>query len=119
MNWLDVGDLAEVTKRKKFVVDHDGRGILVLAHKGEVYAMDNICVHKVRELVRGVVLGDRLVCPGHQWSFQLGTGWEAKMEQCQPTYDVRVVDGRVEVDVDSRRILQEPPCADPSLSRSG
>jgi nitrite reductase (NADH) small subunit len=116
--WVDVGDLAEVTKRKKFVVDHDGHPIVVVVHRGDVFAMDNICIHKERELVRGVVLGDRLVCPGHQWSFQLGTGWEAKMERCQPVYDVRVVDGRVEIDVESRRVLSEPPCGD-SLTRSG
>jgi nitrite reductase (NADH) small subunit len=116
--WVDAGSVAEVTKRRKLVLDHDDTPIVVIAHDGEFYAMDNICIHKERELVRGVVLGDRLVCPGHQWSFQLGTGWEAKMERCQPVYDVRVVDGRVEIDVDSRRVLSEPPCGD-SLTRSG
>jgi nitrite reductase (NADH) small subunit len=64
--------------------------------------MDNVCIHKQRELVKGVILGDRVVCPGHQWSFQLSTGFEAKMERWQPTYPVRVTDeGRVEVDVGS------------------
>jgi nitrite reductase/ring-hydroxylating ferredoxin subunit len=67
-----------------------------------VYALDNVCIHKQRELVRGVVLGDRIVCPGHQWAFHLSTGFEAKMERYQPTYPVRITDdGRVEVDVAS------------------
>ncbi len=99
-SWLDVGDVADVVKRKKFVVGAEERPIVVISHDHCVYALDNVCIHKQRELVKGVILGDRIVCPGHQWSFQLSTGWEAKMERYQPSYPVRVtVDGRVEVDV--------------------
>jgi hypothetical protein len=51
------------------------------------------------------------VCPGHQWSFELGTGWEAKMGRCQPIYDVKVEDGMVSVDAASRR-AQQPVAAE-------
>ncbi len=102
--WLDVGDVVAVTKRRKFVVIDGEATIVIVAHDGGVFAMDNICIHRQRELVKGVVLRDRLVCPGHQWAFELGTGWEAVKEECQPTYAVRVTDtGRVEVDLASRR----------------
>ena len=102
--WLDVGDVAEVTKRRKFVVVADGEAtIVIVAHDGGVFALDNVCIHRQRELVKGVVLRDRLVCPGHQWAFELATGWEAVKEECQPTYAVRVTDtGRVELDLASR-----------------
>jgi len=101
--WLDVGDVAEVMKRRKFVVTDGEATIVIVAHDGDVFAMDNICIHRQRQLVKGVVLRDRLVCPGHQWAFELGTGWEAVKEECQPTYAVRVTDtGRVEVDLASR-----------------
>jgi len=101
--WLDVGDVVAVTKRRKFVVADGEATIVIVAHDGGVFAMDNICIHRQRELVKGVVLRDRLVCPGHQWAFELGTGWEAVKEECQPTYAVRVTDtGRVEVDIASR-----------------
>lgn len=118
MTWLDVGGVAEVTRRRKFVVDHDGTPIVVLAHDGGFYALDNICIHKERELVRGVILGDRIICPGHQWAYQLGTGWEAKMGRCQPTYDVRVAGDRVEVDVSSRRVIDAPPACDGAATTS-
>ena len=107
--WVDVGAVAEVTKRRKFVVEHEGTPIVVLAHRGKFYALDNICIHKQRELVKGVILGDRIICPGHQWAYQLGTGWEATMNRCQPTYDVRVNGDRVEVDVSNRRVLDAAP----------
>jgi nitrite reductase (NADH) small subunit len=114
VTWIDVGGVAEVTRRRKLVVEHERTPIVVLAHDGRFYALDNICIHKQRELVKGVILHDRIVCPGHQWAYQLATGWEAKMERCQPTYDVRVNGDRVEVDVASRRVLDTAPGAAPS-----
>jgi nitrite reductase (NADH) small subunit len=109
VTWIDVGAAEDVARRRKFVVEYDGTPIVVIAHEGRFYALDNICIHKQRELVKGVILGDRIVCPGHQWAYQLESGWEAKMERCQPTYDIRVNDGRVEVDVDTRRVVTGPP----------
>src|SRR5690606_15210305 len=108
--WIDVGDEATVTKQKKVVVTSpDGTPILVVAHDGGFHAMDNICIHRDRELAKGVVLNGRLICPGHQWAFDLACGWEAVKQQCQPTYDVRVADGVVQVDTASRTVLTEAP----------
>jgi nitrite reductase (NADH) small subunit len=105
--WLEVGTTADVERRRRIAVEHGDTPIVVIAHEGRFYALDNICIHKQRELVKGVVLNGRIVCPGHQWSFELGTGWEAKMERCQPIYDVKVEDGVVFVDTESRRTTVE------------
>jgi nitrite reductase (NADH) small subunit len=105
--WLEVGSTPDITRRKRVVVENGDTPIVVIAHEGSFYALDNICIHKQRELVKGVVLKNRIVCPGHQWSFELGTGREAKMARCQPIYDVKVEDGVVFVDAASRRV-EEP-----------
>lgn len=107
MTWVDAGDAQAVAKAKKVVIEVDGHEVLVLAHDGELYGFANRCIHKNRELAKGVVLNGKLVCPGHQWAFALESGWEAIKEERQPTYPVRIVDGRVEVDV-------SPPPAPPS-----
>jgi nitrite reductase (NADH) small subunit len=99
MTWVDAGELHAVTRAKKTVIDVDGHEVLVLAHDGQLYAFANRCIHKDRELAKGVVLNGKLVCPGHQWAFELATGWEAIKERCQPVYPVAVVDGVVRVDV--------------------
>jgi nitrite reductase (NADH) small subunit len=49
------------------------------------------------------------VCPGHQWAFDLQTGWEAIKQECQPTYRVRVDGDVVQVDAASRAVLVRPP----------
>lgn len=107
--WHDVGALAEVERRRRSVVSVGSDEIVVVAHEGRLFAMDNLCIHRQRELSKGVVLRDRLVCPGHQWAFALDTGWEATKQQCQPVYAVRVTDtGRVEIDLASRTVHGPP-----------
>jgi nitrite reductase (NADH) small subunit len=100
--WVDFCGYDELRRRRKLVVRHGEDEILVLLHDGEPYAFVNHCIHRQRELAKGVVLNGRLICPGHQWAFELGTGWEATKGECQPNYAVRVSDGRVLVDVASR-----------------
>lgn len=110
-SWLDIGSSREVSKARRVVVEGD-EPILVVAHEGSFYAMANICIHKQRELVKGVVLNGRLVCPGHQWAFDLDCGWETVKNECQPTYTMRVTDDdRVEIDLASRTVLLDPPAA--------
>ena len=95
--WVAVGAIAEVAKKRKVVLQSHGHEVLVLAHEGAFYAFRNRCIHKDRELSKGVVLNGKLVCPGHQWAFALDSGYEAVKEQYQPTYPVRVSDDVVEV----------------------
>jgi nitrite reductase (NADH) small subunit len=99
MSWVTAGAADAITKARRVVFEVDGHEVLVLSHDGGFFSFANRCIHKNRELAKGVVLNGKLVCPGHQWAFALDSGWEAVKDECQPTYPVRVVDGVVEVDV--------------------
>jgi nitrite reductase (NADH) small subunit len=115
VTWIVAGDVSTVTRARKTVIDVDGYEVLVLAHDGNLHAFQNRCIHKQRELAKGVVLNGKLVCPGHQWAFALDSGWESIKEECQPMFPVRVVDGRVEVDV----IVPEPESASGDVGITG
>jgi nitrite reductase (NADH) small subunit len=105
--WVDAGSVDELQRRKKLLVDVAGRGV-VLVQTGEgVRAIENVCIHRQRELVKGTLLGNRIVCPGHQWAFDLDTGYEQKMCRYQPTFDVRVEGGRILVAEEPRRVPEE------------
>lgn len=101
--WVDVASVQEVQRRKKLLVDVGGRGVVLVLTSAGVRAIDNICIHKQRELSKGTLLGNRIVCPGHQWAFDLDTGYEQKQCKYQPTFDVRVEEDRVLVSEGARQ----------------
>ena len=100
--WVPVASTEELAKKRRIVVDTDAEPVLVINHEGRLCAFANICIHKERELTKGVVLNGKIVCPGHQWAFALDTGWEAVKERSQPTYVVEERDGHVWLDTASR-----------------
>jgi nitrite reductase (NADH) small subunit len=108
-SWMDIAAYDDLRRRRKVVVHHDGTDILVLIHEGVPYAFENRCIHRGRELHKGVILNGRLVCPGHQWTFELGSGREHTKDECQPTFEVKVDDGRVLLDVESRALRGVAP----------
>jgi nitrite reductase (NADH) small subunit len=98
-HWVEAGTLAELQKRGKLVLDHDGTPVLVLWQDDRPKALHNVCVHKQRELHKGMVLNGRIVCPGHQWAFDLDTGFCRERERFQPVYAARIDGDAVLVDV--------------------
>ena len=72
-----------------------GRGVLLCLHDGEVRAVDEICPHKNRSMRFGVVFNGDIICPHHQYHFDLKTG--KCNQRCEPihTYEVQVHDGEV------------------------
>ena len=63
--------------------------------------MANTCIHQDRKLSDGTLLGARVVCPGHQWAFELSTGHCRERDRCQPTFPARVDGDRVVVELPS------------------
>ena len=108
MDWVAIGTIGELQRRRKAVAQVGDRQVAVFFHDGQVHALDNICIHKQRELVRGVILNGRIVCPGHQWSFDLETGHEHKMDRYQPCFPVKVEDGTVFVSSEERTAACRP-----------
>ena len=47
---------------------------------GELYAMDDICPHAGSSLSEGVLDGTCVICPTHNWEFDLRTGLPPKVE---------------------------------------
>jgi len=108
VEWVEATDLETLKRKKKIVVTVSDKEIVVLYADGQVYALNNICVHKQRRLSRGLVFQGKIICPGHQWAFDLDTGWVDEWQQCQPTHKVKVEDGVVFIDPSSRVFV--PAC---------
>lgn len=107
-DWVKVAELSELTRRRKTCVTVGDERIALFLVGDAVFALADTCIHKERSLAKGTVFRGKVICPGHQWQFDLETGWAEDQEQCQPTYAVKVEDGAVHV-VPERRVLAEAP----------
>ena len=96
-NWLAVAELSELARRKKKLVEVEGEPVALFLLGSDVHALADTCIHKQRSLSKGVLLNGCVVCPGHQWEFDVATGYESTQDRYQPSYDVRVEDGTVYV----------------------
>jgi nitrite reductase (NADH) small subunit len=96
--WTVAATTDELRRSRNVLVDSEHGDIAVFWNGGQPAALANICIHRKRELVRGNIFQGRLVCPGHQWAFDLTTGFCAERERTQPVFDVRIIGSEVVVD---------------------
>lgn len=95
--WIQVTQIEPLQQRKKLKVTVGDQDIALFYVNGEVYALSDICIHKQSRLSRGLVFKGKVICPGHQWAFDLKTGWVDQWAKCQPVFAVKVEDGIVYV----------------------
>jgi nitrite reductase (NADH) small subunit len=101
VSWLDVGPEADLPARGARVVRLGDLDIAVFrTGTGELFALRDRCPHRGGPLSQGIVHGTRVTCPLHDWVIDLTNGRATGADEgCTPSFAVRKVDGRVEIDV--------------------
>jgi nitrite reductase/ring-hydroxylating ferredoxin subunit len=66
---------------------------------GQIYALDDTCVHAGCSLAGGQIEGRSIVCPCHGSRYDLSDGsvLDGPATMPEPHYEVRVTDGMIEV----------------------
>lgn len=90
-SWIRIGTLAEIQEAENKVV----RGIVVFAHEGSVYAVENRCPHMGFPLHRGSLCDGILTCHWHHARFDVCGGTLNPWADDVPSHDVRVEHGIV------------------------
>jgi nitrite reductase (NADH) small subunit len=76
----------------------DGNVALFRTADDRVFAVLDRCPHKGGPLSQGIVFGDRVACPLHNWSIELATGSAVAPDVgCARTFAVSVIDDVVSV----------------------
>ncbi len=78
----------------------------VFNQAGEFFAMDNSCPHAGASLSHGIIEGDVVRCRVHHWRFCIRNGTyldEEKPKFNIQTYQVRVVDDRLQIEIGDDR----------------
>lgn len=71
-----------------------------------VFALLDRCPHKGGPLSQGIVFGERVACPLHNWSIGLCDGVAAAPDEgCTPKFQVQVQDGQISLDADELATL--------------
>jgi len=97
-DWLDLGPVTDIPLRGARSVPVAGGEEIAVFRTGDdrIYALVNRCPHKGGPLSQGIVHGDKVACPLHDWKISLATGEAAAPDSgCVPTIPVRVVAGRI------------------------
>ena len=96
--WIDIGPVSQIEPGTGRTLPVTGGEEIAVFHtmRGEVYALVNKCPHKAGPLSQGIVHGDSVSCPLHNWRISLRTG-EALGEDkgCTPTIPLKLDSGRI------------------------
>ena len=100
MTWIDALPLDELAAKRKTVVRHEGRQILLLHTERGVFACANRCPHEGYPLSEGSLAdGCVLTCNWHNWKFDLASGATLVGGDQLRRYPVRLEAGRVWLEV--------------------
>ena len=96
--WLDIGWVDEIPVRGSRTVQVTGGDDIAVFRTGDgkVFALLDRCPHKHGRLSQGIVHGNVVTCPLHNWNISLRTGEALGDDQgCVPTIPLKVDAGRL------------------------
>lgn len=97
----------ELTEGKGRCVTLDGRKVALFLVEGEVYAIEDECLHQGGSLSDGRLRDTTVICPLHDWEFNVTTGRnDFNPEIKVRSFPVRIEEGVVHVGLEPR---EEPP----------
>ena len=87
-------------KMKRLSVE--GTPVLLIKQQGKIFAVDNRCPHQACSLSNGFLDGLVIVCPCHDWRFNLETGeYEDDPSLKLSKFDWKVESGKIWVKLES------------------
>ena len=100
MSWIDIGAVEDIPLRgARKVKTHAGCIAVFRTDESTVFATSNTCPHKGGPLEEGIVHGNRVTCPLHNWVFDLETGEAQGADEGRiETFQTKVKDGRILID---------------------
>lgn len=94
-SWIEIGAIEELPLLGSRVVStNEGDIALFRTADDQIFALRDKCPHKGGPLSQGIVHGDRVTCPLHDWKIQLANGEAVAPDVgCARTYCVKIENG--------------------------
>ena len=101
--WIDVGAIEEIPVRAARVVKTPHGCVAVFrAGEDEIYAIEDRCPHQGGPLSQGIVHGNSVTCPLHNWVISLETGEAQGADEGRvATIPLDIANGRILMNLDA------------------
>ena len=98
--WVDIGSIDAIPLRGARIVKVAGGCIAVFrTAAGKALAIDDACPHKAGPLSQGIVHGNAVTCPLHNWVISLESGKAQGADEGRVrTYPLKIESGRILLD---------------------
>lgn len=98
-DWIEVGKVEDIPRLGARVVRTAEGDIAVFRNaENEIFALRDKCPHKGGPLSQGIVHGNRVACPLHDWKIHLDSGEAvAPDEGCAARFPVKVEGGFIQL----------------------
>jgi len=95
--WTQIMKLSDLPKQIGKEVHVNGKSIALFhLSNGEVKAIANSCPHNNGPLAEGIVSGEYVFCPLHDWKISLTTGEVQKPDNgCVEVYETEIKDDHI------------------------
>ena len=94
--FVDVCGVSDIPEKRAVVTCLSGERVAVFRYDGRISAISNVCQHQNGPLGEGRIVNGCVVCPWHGYEYVPDTGASPPpFTEKVPTFDVRVVAGRV------------------------
>jgi nitrite reductase/ring-hydroxylating ferredoxin subunit len=78
----------------------EGTPVLLIKQAGQIFAVDNRCPHMGCSFFGGTLEGFTILCPCHDWRFNLQTGeYEKEKSLKLVTFKLKISDGKIWVEI--------------------
>lgn len=96
-NWLAITTLEEIPVLGARVVETDTMNIALFRSKDDqIFAIKDECPHKKGPLSQGIMHGNSVTCPLHNWKISLVSGEALGADEgCTHVFDTKVEDGTI------------------------
>jgi len=91
-DWIEVGSINDIPRQGARVVERaEGNIAIFRTVDDKIFALRDKCPHKGGPLSQGIVHGNRVACPLHDWKLELDSGEAvAPDEGCAASFPVRL-----------------------------
>ena len=99
VEYIPVAGMADLPTGERLFVEIDGQSIVVFNLAGGLFAIADVCSHDDGPVGDGELEGHEVICPRHGARFDIRTGKALALPAVVdiPAYQVRVVDGQIEL----------------------